>query len=120
MIDNIYAQLTTSIKPSQSETDNPRKRKRPPKKQAGRKRKNRRYIYARTQDLFRKSPGVLARYIREGTPWLREQNSNAPRMEEVKSFYSSLWENSPETCVPFASNLPGGMTRELDETLQTD
>jgi hypothetical protein len=114
----MYTQVVAIIKPSQSKGDITHKRKRGPKKQTGRKKKNRRYVYARTQDMFRKHPGVLARYIREGTSWLKEQNANAPRMEDVKTFYSSLWENSPDTRIPFASNLPGGETSELDETLQ--
>jgi hypothetical protein len=41
-------------------------------------------------DLFRKNPNLLARYIREGVPWLEDQDSS-PLGEEVKVFYTTLW-----------------------------
>jgi hypothetical protein len=39
---------------------------------------------------FQKNPNLLARYIREGIPWLEDEDSNSLKPEEVKSFYTSL------------------------------
>jgi hypothetical protein len=47
-------------------------------------------IYTRTQELFHKNPKLLARYIREGTPWIEDEGSGSPKPEEVKSFYKAL------------------------------
>jgi hypothetical protein len=49
--------------------ENPRPKKRP--KARGRtKRNTKRYLFERTQELYKKIPGTLARYIRDGVPWM--------------------------------------------------
>jgi hypothetical protein len=57
-----------------------------------------RYRYARTQDLFQKNPNLLARYIREGTPWLEDEDSSSFKQEDIKSFYTSLWGTTRNMC----------------------
>lgn len=70
LIDDVYAQVVTLIGASQVTRTTKVQRAKGPKNQIGRGRKRRRYRYARTQDLFRKNPNLLARYIREGVPLL--------------------------------------------------
>ena len=71
-VDNVYAQVLAQIESSQAAQTSKRTRTKGPKTQTSRKRK--RYIYARTQDLFRKNPNLLARYIREGISWLEDED----------------------------------------------
>jgi hypothetical protein len=66
-VDDVYAQIMAQIESSQASK---RTRTKGFKTHTGRKRKRKRYIYATMQDLFRKNPNLLARYIREGIPWL--------------------------------------------------
>ena len=44
------------------------------------KRKKKRYLYARTQEFYKKDPGSLARYIREGITW----------QEKLRLFYNLI------------------------------
>ena len=32
----------------------------------------RRYRYARTQELYKKKPGLVAKHVREGVDWMEE------------------------------------------------
>jgi hypothetical protein len=64
-VDDVYAQVLAQIETSKATKTSKRTRTKGPKTQTSRKRRKR-YIYARTQDLFRKNPNLLARYIREG------------------------------------------------------
>jgi hypothetical protein len=69
------------------------------------KRKKKRYIYARTQDLFKKNPSTLARYIREGVPWLEDQDTAVPQ-EAIQQFYTNLWGTNPDITLPFNPTPP--------------
>ena len=43
------------------------------------KRNAKRYAYARFQELYKKKPGVLAKYIREGISWLDYRSATLSR-----------------------------------------
>jgi len=89
-IDDVYAQVLEQIESTQTTRKFKRSRRKCPNTQAGSMRRRNIYRYARTQDLFRKNPNLLARYVREGTPWLESEDSTSPKPEDVKYFYSSL------------------------------
>jgi Reverse transcriptase (RNA-dependent DNA polymerase) len=51
--------------------------------------------YARTQQLFRENPGLLAKHVRMGTDHLEPLSTQVPR-DEVQKLYSELWGKKPE------------------------
>jgi len=90
-------------------------------KKAGRRRRQKRKQnhatrkmsnYARTQQLFRENPGLLAKHTRMGTDHLAPMGQEVPR-EELKDLYSELWGQEPER-VLFE---PGEQEPEVDEML---
>jgi len=118
LIDDVYAQVLTLIGSLPTKRANKEKRTKRPTNQAGRKRKRRRYEYARTQDLFQKNPNLLARYIREGVPWLEDEDSGSPKPEDVQSFYTALWGASPDVTIPFTIDGIGHNALDLGEVFQ--
>jgi len=118
LIDDIYAQVLAQIETTQTKRTAKFTKRQGPKTQAGRKRKRKRYEYARTQDLFRKDPKLLAKYIREGTPWLEEKDPSSPTPKDVKSFYSTLWGAAPNITIPFAVTGLGRIARDIGEVFQ--
>ncbi|CAH2020299.1 unnamed protein product [Acanthoscelides obtectus] len=65
------------------------------------KRGNRRYLYARTQDIYKKEPGILAKHVRNNVDWLEEPGVKAPA-QDVRDLYKKLWGTNPsEVQVPF-------------------
>jgi len=76
------------------------------------KRKKKRYLYARTQEFYKKDPGTLARYIREGIPWPDDREAIFP-LEVVKQFSTDLWGTEPEVTIPF--NRPSTNDDEVSE-----
>jgi len=118
LVDDVYARVLAQIESSQTTHASKRSRTRGPKTQSGRKRKWKRYRYARTQDLFRKNPNLLARYIREGTPWLEDEDSSSLKQEDIKSFYTSLWGTTRNISVPFSVTGSGRIARNIGEVFQ--
>jgi hypothetical protein len=118
LIDDVYALVIAQIGATQTKKDKKDRRAKGPKNRTGRKRKRRRFEYARTQDLFRKNPNLLARYIREGVPWLEDEDQGAPKPEDVKSFYTSLWGTTPEVTIPFPVIGSGHTALEIGEVFQ--
>ena len=118
LIDDIYAQILEQIEPSRATRATKRKRVKEPSNQAGRRRRQRRYRFAKTQDLFKKNPNLLARYIREGIPWLEEEDRGTPKTEDIKSFYTALWGTSPKITIPFTVNGSGHKALDLGEVFQ--
>jgi len=118
LVDDVYARVLAQIESSQATHASKRSRTRGPKTQSGRKRKWKRYRYARTQDLFRKNPNLLARYIREGTPWLEDEDSSSLKQEDIKSFYTSLWGTTRNISVPFSVTGSGRIARNIGEVFQ--
>jgi hypothetical protein len=76
------------------------------------KRKEKRYIYGRTQELYKKNPGVLAKYIREGTLWLDDRKAVIPN-ETIREFYSMLWGKCPDIIIPFDGNSDAEMPIDM-------
>jgi hypothetical protein len=118
MINLLYTQVVAQIGALQATRGNKLKREKGPKDQAGRKRKGTRYRYARKQNLFRKNPTLLARYIREGAPWLEVEDSRSPKSEGVKSFYKALCGKQPNITIPFTSIGYGHIARDICEVFQ--
>jgi len=118
MIDELYTLVVAQIGVTQATRASKPKRAKGPNHQTGRKRKRKRFRYARTQDLFRKNPNLLARYIREGTPWLEDEDSSSPKPEDVKSFYTTLWGTLPEIKIPFTVDGSGHTARDIGDVLQ--
>ena len=75
---------------------------------------NKRYLYATTQEFYKKDPGTLARYIREGIPWPDDRQAIFP-LEVVKEFYTDLWGTEPEVTIPF--NRPSTNSDEVSEEI---
>ena len=117
--DDVYAPILAEIETLQATRAKKQARTKKPKTQAGRKRKSKRYRYARTQDLFRKNPNLLARYIRKGIPWLEDEETSSLKPEDVKSFYSSLWGTTPTITVPFSVTGFGRKALDIGEVFQT-
>jgi hypothetical protein len=118
LVDDLYAQFVAEIESTQATRATRTTKARGTKNQAGSKRRRKRYKYARTQDLFRKNPNLLAKYIREGVPWLEDEDSNSPKSEDVKTFYTSLWGATPDISVPFTVTGSDQQALDLGEVFQ--
>jgi hypothetical protein len=118
LLDELYTQVVTEIEAPQAERANKLKRAKGPRNQSSGKRKRKRYIYARTQELFRKNPNLLARYIREGTPWLEDGGTGSPKPEEVELFYTALWGTTPNITIPFTVIGSGHKALDIGDVLQ--
>jgi hypothetical protein len=99
LVDDVYTQVLAQIEPLQAKVEDKRKQVKGPAARTGQKRKRKRYLYGRTQDLFRKSPNLLGRHIHEGTPWLEHQGNSSPSPQDVQSFCNSLWGEAPEISI---------------------
>jgi hypothetical protein len=112
----VYAQVLAQIESSQATQTSKRTRTKGPKTQTSHERKKKRYIYARTQDLFRKNPNLLARYIRQEI-WSEDEDSISLKQEDIKS-YTSLWGTTQNITVPFTVTGSGRIARNIGETSQ--
>jgi hypothetical protein len=117
LIDDVYAQFVAQIESTQATRATRTTKAKGTKNQTGSKRRRRRYKYARTQDLFRKNPKLLAKYIREGVPWL-EDDSNYPKPEDEQAFHTSLWGATPDVSVPFTVTDSDQKALDLGEVFQ--
>ena len=91
------------------------KRKHTSSKMTKTKRARKRFIYARTQELFKKNPGQLAKCIRTGVDHIVENKS--PHDPTVLDTYRALWETVPAVQLPdFVGRSPA---LELSEVLST-
>ena len=115
-IDDVYEDVLTLIGPSLASHPKQKKRTKGPTRHGGHKRRKKRYLYARTQDLFKKNPNLLAKYIREGVPWLDDLDPSPLREEEVKTFYTSLWGASEKNHIPFTSTGESRVALDLGST----
>lgn len=106
-LDYVYDLVVTHIKGQGTQEKEHLRRKR--QKGTGRT-KYKRYIYARTQDLFNKDPGQLAKLVREDVSWLEEDVGQLPTTEKL---YKNLWESIAEVDQPFSGEL-GGEQSQLD------
>jgi hypothetical protein len=74
--------------------------------------------YARTQEHLGKNPNLLAKYIREGNPWLENKDSSSFKPEYVKSFYTALWGTTPDINIPFTVTGSGHKALDIGEVFQ--
>ena len=58
----------------------------------------RRYLYARTQDLYRVNPGLVAKHVRDGVDWLA--GGARPKIADVRQLYATLWGRPPAVQLP--------------------
>jgi hypothetical protein len=98
-IDHIYRQVYLHIK-GEVEDEKGSRNDRKMRKAGTRRRGRKRYRYARTQDLFKRNPGQLARHIRNGTEWL-DPPETRPTTEDVSSLFQSLRGDAQEIKQPF-------------------
>ena len=113
-IDYIYNTVVTYIKRQGAQVKAKPTRKR--QKGTGKRgKKFRRYIYARTQELFNKDPGQLAKLVREDVSFWEVDSGQLPK-SEIKKLYKDLWESTPEIEQPYTGQL-GETESQLD--LQT-
>jgi hypothetical protein len=115
LLDDTYEQILKEITASCTEKVVSRKRVHGP----ARKRKKKRYHYARTQDLFRKNPNLLAKYIRQNTKWIEDQEHSSPAPEEAQTFYGTLWGAPSNIRLPFSVTNSDRTKLEMNEVLQT-
>lgn len=85
---------------SESQTTRKARPQKKQKAQGHSKRKNKCFIYACTQDLYNKNHSTLARYIREGVPWLENQGTTVQKLV-IKHFYTDLWGINPDITLCF-------------------
>ncbi|XP_074032665.1 uncharacterized protein [Leptinotarsa decemlineata] len=97
-IDTMYIWVLTVVQ------DGVRPKKPGPKRGArGGRGSRRRYLYAKTQDLYNKNPSLVARHVRTNVDWLDTPGircSNA----DVQDLYNNLWGHKPEVQVPDLGN----------------
>nr|XP_023025873.1 uncharacterized protein LOC111513885 [Leptinotarsa decemlineata] len=71
-----------------------------PKRGAGRGRgSRRRYLYAKTQDLYSKNPSLVARYVHNNVDWLDAPGIGCPNAD-VQDLYERLWGQKPVVQIP--------------------
>jgi ribosomal protein S15P/S13E len=110
-IDHVYDQIISYIKGENSGPQNQKINKQKRRK-GGNKRAYRRYIYARTQDLYKRNPGELAKYVREGTDWYESPNEELQE-EEIRQTFEDLWGRTPVIQQPDAMK-EGVNSEEID------
>jgi hypothetical protein len=103
-IDHIYDMLIKHIKTGQGSPEKETPSRTRQRKKGRGKRKERRYIYARTQDLFHKDPGQLAKLVRENISWLERDTTQLPK-SDIENLYKDLWEGTPDIAQPFSGEL---------------
>jgi hypothetical protein len=80
----------------------PRKKRHKHKK--GHKRKPARYIYARTQNLFTQTPGLLAKHVRENVSYIEQGTIQLPT-ENIETLYRGLSDTIPNITQPISGEL---------------
>lgn len=93
-IDHIYKEATSFLVSKENEEGGERRPKRVRKKRGTK----RQYIFGRTQDLFKKNPGELARHVRSEVDWL--DGYSRPKASDVRELYTKLWGTQPQIELP--------------------
>ncbi|XP_018319823.1 uncharacterized protein LOC108733232 [Agrilus planipennis] len=86
-----------------------------PKKRARDRNAYRRYVYARTQDLYKKNPGLLAKYVREDVRWYGD--TNQIEENDIRQLYQELWGTESVVQLPHIDGDPVPPI-ELDDILR--
>jgi hypothetical protein len=99
-LDEIYEHVLSYLVSEDHTTKDKRQRNR------GRGRRAiRRYVYARTQDLFKRNPGQLAQHVREDVRWLGDDQTQLQR-DDIERLYQTLWNHKPKVQHPHWDFLP--------------
>ncbi|GJQ84515.1 hypothetical protein Trydic_g15415 [Trypoxylus dichotomus] len=85
-IDHVYGALRSRLA-SKGGAQREESRKRRSPTEGPRRRPRRQYIYARTQDLYKKNPGLVAKYVRENIDWW-EDGHRLPPSAEISELYT--------------------------------
>jgi len=103
-LDHVYEQVLeyihTNSKGKRAQ-EGPRNR---PQKNKEPKRSYKRYIYSRTQDLFKNNPGELARYVRSNRSWY-EKSTLQLAETVIREQYGQLWGTTPHVQQPYTGNV---------------
>jgi hypothetical protein len=101
-VDELYDKVILYLK--NSTPSRARRARKPKTQQQGRKgrRAQKKYKYPRTQDLYKKTPSLLAKHIREGVPWL-EMEGPPLRSADIEALYKKLWSTRPHVDLPFST-----------------
>jgi hypothetical protein len=98
-IDYIYDNIVSHIKAKKSEATGRQSVIRRIRK--GRtKRACKKYVYARTQDLYKRNPSKLAKYVRENIEWYDTSDMEL-REKDVTSVFQDLWGRMPDIRQPY-------------------
>jgi hypothetical protein len=103
VLDSVYTELVALILDNAHNSRSEPKRKRSRNKNHPKRKK--RYVYARTQELYKHNPSMLAKHIREGTNWL-EDGAHEVLFEDIRTFYDDLWGHEADVIIPFQSTPP--------------
>lgn len=95
-VDDAY-KLVTSLLPSEQQ----RRRNGKIRRSRARRTTRRQYVYARTQELFKKNPGLLAKNVRNKVDWLNQGcGSQMLNVADVRELYNELWGTKPVIELP--------------------
>ncbi|XP_044760391.1 uncharacterized protein LOC123317843 [Coccinella septempunctata] len=95
-VDLLYQKATSHFRPTEGEAGGkirPRVR--------GKGRSKKRFLYAWTQELYKKNPGEVAKLVRQGVDWV--EGYQQPSLVDVKELHSKLWGKTPP-----CAGLPAG------------
>lgn len=117
-LDHVYGMVIEHIiKNSKSMTGHKRSKNRLQRRKE-RKRPYKRYVYAKTQDLFKANPGKLARYVRENITWYEPEQTQLVE-NDIKDHYNRLWGTKKDIQQPFTADMEKeGQLTELQDILQ--
>ncbi|KAH0818596.1 hypothetical protein GEV33_004195 [Tenebrio molitor] len=98
-VDEIYENVISLLNVPNDE--NPRRNGRRKDKQGGR-RTRRRYVFARTQDLFKNCPGRLAQMVRDDVSVDEATDEGGQQLNEIDvvELYTKLWGTKPAVQLP--------------------
>ncbi|CAG9825841.1 unnamed protein product [Phaedon cochleariae] len=68
----------------------------------------RRYLYARTQDLYHENPALVAKHVRTNVDWLEQSGVTCPDAD-VRELYNRLWGHRPDVQLPDLAKRDGGL-----------
>ncbi|KXZ75867.1 hypothetical protein TcasGA2_TC034495 [Tribolium castaneum] len=98
-LDEMYERVLKVVNPDDTQERPKRQRKKGKSRNAFR-----RYVYSQTQDLFKKNPGQLARYVREDVRWL-EQGRVQLQRDDIERMYNKPWGTKPNVLPPTSLGL---------------
>jgi len=109
VLDTVYGVLAESLSAREDSSGSGRVRASGPRTKRSKKRAQKRYRYARTQDLYKKDPALLAKHVRLGTDHTVQSTQKLARVE-VETLYKALWgTKAPTQLEDIAIGVPIGL-----------